>query len=245
MRIDVHSHFQCLDFVKHLAGRTGLPRTLTDGGTYVIQCAARLNIPSLPKILDMEEKLRDMDDMKIDVAVLSHGIPFGADVLSRREADDWAARINDDLARIIAAYPGRFAGLGTIGFGDYKRSIAEVDRCIGQLGLRGFQIFSNISGDVLDSPRIAPVLKHIVRSGAPIHLHPAIPLNQIGLGSATTFVRNADHPDGANRNFPQLPTRVGGLPERLQGARTGKKGSQQEWGAPVGLARSVQTSSAP
>ena len=42
-----------------------------------------------------------------------------------------------------------------------------------------------------------------------------------------------------------LPTRVGGLPERLQGACTGKKGSQLEWGVLVGLARSVQTSSAP
>ena len=36
MRIDVHSHFQCLDFVKHLAGRTGLPRTLLDGGTGIM-----------------------------------------------------------------------------------------------------------------------------------------------------------------------------------------------------------------
>jgi len=181
MRIDVHSHFQCLDYVKHLAGRTALPRTLVEGGTYVIQCAAGLNIPSVPKILDMEEKLRDMDDMKIDIAVLSHGIPLGPDVLGGQAADDWAARINDDLARIISTYPGRFAGLGTIGFGDCKQSIAEVDRCIGQLGFHGFQIFSNISGNVLDSSRIAPVLRHIARSGAPIHLHPAIPLNQIGL----------------------------------------------------------------
>jgi predicted TIM-barrel fold metal-dependent hydrolase len=181
MRIDVHSHFQCLDYVKHLVGRTALPRTLVEGGTYVIQCAAGLNIPSVPKILDMEEKLRDMDDLKINVAVLSHGIPLGPDALGRQEADDWAARINDDLARIISTYPRRFAGLGTIGFGDCNRSMAEVDRCIGQLGFHGFQIFSNISGDVLDSSRIAPVLRHIARSGAPIHLHPAIPLNQIGL----------------------------------------------------------------
>jgi hypothetical protein len=35
----------------------------------------------------MEQKLRDMDDMAIDVAVLSHGIPFGPDVLGDQEAD--------------------------------------------------------------------------------------------------------------------------------------------------------------
>jgi aminocarboxymuconate-semialdehyde decarboxylase len=158
------------------------------GGTYVVQCAAALNIPSVPGILDMEEKLHDMDDMKIDVAVLSHGIPLGPDVLGGQEADDWAARINDDLARIISTYPGRFAGLGTIRFGDCKRSMAEVDRCIGQLGFHDFQIFSNISGNVLDSSRIAPVLRHIARSGAPIHLHAAIPLNQIGLDIPAHFI---------------------------------------------------------
>ena len=188
MRIDIHTHFQCLDFVKRLMGRTAMPRTLLEGGTYVIQCAAGLNIPSLPKIIDMEVKLRDMDDVKIDVAVLSHGIPFGPDVLGGDEADDWAARINDDLARIVAKFPGRFVGLGTIGFGDCRRSIAEVDRCVRQLGFRGFQVFSNISNRLLDSPEVMPVLKHIGSIGVPIHLHPAIPLNRIGLDSPSLFI---------------------------------------------------------
>jgi len=138
MRIDIHTHFQCLDFVRHLQGRSRLPKSVLDGGTYIIQCAAGLNVPSLPKIVDMEEKLRDMEDMRIDLAILSHGIPFGPDVLSGQEADDWAARINDDLARIISIYPGKFIGLGSIGFGDCQRSIAEVDRCVTQLGFKGF-----------------------------------------------------------------------------------------------------------
>jgi hypothetical protein len=40
--------------------------------------------------------------MDIAVSVLSHGLPLGPDVLGGAEADDWAMRINDDLARIIA-----------------------------------------------------------------------------------------------------------------------------------------------
>jgi predicted TIM-barrel fold metal-dependent hydrolase len=188
MRIDFHTHFQCLDFVKHLQGRKGLPKSFLDGGTYVIQCAAGLDVPSLPKIIDMEEKLRDMEAMKIDVAVLSHGIPFGPDVLGGREADEWATRINDDLARIISTYPGKFVGLGTVGFGDRQRSIEEVDRCIKQLGFGGFQVFSNISNELLDSPEVIRVLKHIGTLGVPIHLHPAIPLNRIGLDAPSLFL---------------------------------------------------------
>jgi predicted TIM-barrel fold metal-dependent hydrolase len=135
----------------------------------------------------MEKKLRDMEDMKIDVAVLSHGIPFGPDVLGGQEADEWAARINDDLARIIATYPGKFVGLGSIGFGDGRRSIAEVDRCVKQLGFRGLQIFSNIASKLLDSSEVMPVLKHIGMLGVPIHLHPAIPLNRMGLDTPSLF----------------------------------------------------------
>jgi predicted TIM-barrel fold metal-dependent hydrolase len=188
MRIDIHTHFQCLDFVKHLQGRSTLPKSVLDGGTYIIQCAPGLNVPALPKIIDMEKKLRDMEDMKIDVAVLSHGIPFGPGVLNGPEADEWAERINDNLARIIDRYPGKFVGLGSIGFGNCQRSIDEVDRCVRQLGFRGFQIFSKISNKPLDSSEFIPVLRHIGRLGVPIHLHPAIPLNHVGLSSASLFL---------------------------------------------------------
>ena len=188
MRIDVHTHFQCLDFVKHLQGRSTLPKSFLDGGNYIIQCAAGLAVPSLPEAVDMEEKLRDMEEAKIDAAILSHGIPFGPDVLGGREADDWAKRINDNLAAIIDRFPEKFIGLGTIGFGDSQRSIAEVNRCIGELGFKGFQIFSNISNKLLDSSDFIPVLKRIGTLGVPIHLHPAIPLNRIGLDLPSQFL---------------------------------------------------------
>ena len=188
MRIDFHTHFQCLDFVKHLQGRSSFPKSVLRGGSYVVQCAAGLDVPSIPKIIDMEAKLREMDDVKIDISVLSHGLPFGPDVLGGQEADDWAARINDDLARIISEYPGKFVGLGTVGFGDPLRSIAEVDRCIRQLGFRGVQIFSNISGKLLDSAEVMAVLRHIGTLGVPIHLHPAIPLNCVGLDTPGNFL---------------------------------------------------------
>jgi predicted TIM-barrel fold metal-dependent hydrolase len=187
-RIDIHTHFQCLDFIKHLQGRSALPRTLLEGGTYVVQCAPGIAVPSLPKLVDMDEKLREMDHMHIDVAVLSHGLPLGPDVLGAQEADEWAMRINDDLAHIIQTYPGKFLGLGSIGFGDVQRSLAEVDRCINGLGLQGFQIFSNIAGKMLNTPEFLPVFKQIATLGVPVHLHPAIPLNTVGMDSASLFL---------------------------------------------------------
>jgi predicted TIM-barrel fold metal-dependent hydrolase len=175
MRIDVHTHFQSLDYIKHLQGRRALPRTVLDGGTYLVQCAAGLRVPSLPTMMDMDEKLRDLDALQIDLSILSHGLPLGPDALGGEEADEWAMRINDDLARIIQAYPGKFLGLASLGFGSPERAIAEVDRCINQLGFKGVQIFSNIAHHWLDSPEFRPVLQHIAHLRVPIHLHPAVP----------------------------------------------------------------------
>jgi predicted TIM-barrel fold metal-dependent hydrolase len=185
MRIDIHSHFQSIAYVKHLQGRGELPRSVLDGGRYVIQCAAGVSVPALPSMLDMERKLADMDVLGVDLALLSHGIPLGPDALGGQEADDWACQINEDLARIVADHPGRFAGLGTLGFGDTERSISEVNRCIHELGFKGMQIFSNVAGQPLDSPRVLPVLKHIGSLGVPMHLHPAVPLNHVAMDTAS------------------------------------------------------------
>jgi len=110
-----------------------------------------------PPILNVDVKLADMDAAGIDLAVLSPALP-GPAVLGGTQADSWAARINDELAVITAAHPGRFAAWASLGFGDPSRAIAEVDRCLDQLGLTGFQVWSNIAGRPLDAPDVLPVL---------------------------------------------------------------------------------------
>ncbi|HVA25938.1 MAG TPA: amidohydrolase family protein [Chloroflexota bacterium] len=186
-RIDVHTHFLCLDFVKHLQGRSALPKTVLEGGVYVIQCAAGLRLPTVPNIVDMDVKLKDCDAMGIELSVLSHGIP-GPDLLGGDEADDWASRINDDLAGIIERCPERFLGFGSVGFGSVERSIAEVDRCIKQLGFKGIQLFSNINSRVLDSAELLPVYRHVADLGVPLNMHPGIPLNQVGVDRSSLMV---------------------------------------------------------
>src|SRR6266571_7847438 len=186
-RIDVHTHFLCLDFVKHLQGRSALPRTVLEGGVYVMDCAPGLRLPSVPNIVDMDVKLKDADAMGIELSVLSHGIP-GPDILGGDEADDWACRMNDYLAGIVERYPGRFLGFGNIGFGSVERSISEVDRCVNQLGFKGIQLFSNIDSRVLDSAEFMPVYKHIAELGVPLNMHPGIPLNRVGVDRSSLMV---------------------------------------------------------
>jgi predicted TIM-barrel fold metal-dependent hydrolase len=184
-------------------------------------------VPSLPQIVDIEAKLDAMDRLGVDVSVLTHGLPLGPDILGA-EADDWAMRINDDLARIVDTYPGSFIGFGSLGLGDPGRTIAEVDRCVTELGFRGFQLFSNLASH--DSSLVRPVLRRIAQLGVPVHLHPTFPLYHgltgasLMLGfafpvdSSLTVIRLID--DGLFDETPSLAlivSHVGGVLPYLMG----------------------------
>ena len=182
MHLDIHSHFLNPDFVKHLVGRSAMPRTVLEGGEYFIDCAPALRMGAGPRIIEMDTKLKDLEIMDVDLSVLSHGVP-GPEVLGASEADYWASRINDYLAGLIQAYPNKFLGWGTIGFGDPNRSVAEVDRCINELGFKGVQLYANIGGRVVDDPEFWPVYRRVAELGVSLNLHPTIPLNMNGMDS--------------------------------------------------------------
>lgn len=184
MRIDIHSHLISVTFLEHLQGRDTLPTAVPEADGYVTHCAPGLSLRYGPPILSVEAKLADMDAAGIDLAVLSHGLP-GPHVLGGAQADRWAARINDELAAVSAAHPGRLAGWASLGFGDPSRTIAEADRCLDELGLAGFQVWSNLGDRPLDDPGVLPVLEHIAARGAAIHLHPAPPPGPPGLAPVT------------------------------------------------------------
>jgi predicted TIM-barrel fold metal-dependent hydrolase len=184
MRIDIHSHLMSVAFLERLQGRDILPVAVRDAEGFIAHCAPQLSLPYRAPILDVGAKLASMDAAGIDLAVLSHGLP-GPHMLGGADADQWAARINDELAVTAAAHPGRFAGWASLGFGDPGRTIAEADRCLDELGLAGFQVWSNIDGRPLDDPGVLPVLEHLADRGAAIHLHPAPPPGQQTMGAAT------------------------------------------------------------
>jgi len=183
MRIDIHSHFLDMDFIRHLEGRPERPTSYQENGAYFVDCAPGLTHGSGPRIVNMDIKLREMELMGIDVSVLSPGMP-GPECLNPgapEEADYWASRINDYLAGLIDAHPGKFLGWGTLGYGDADRTIAEADRCVRELGFKGFQLYSNVGGSVIDEPAFLGVYEHVATLGVPLNIHPTIPLNLVGM----------------------------------------------------------------
>ena len=70
--------------------------------------------------------------------------------------------------------PERFAaGLGTLPMQDVKASIAELERCMVKLGLKGAEINDHINGRTLEEPEFRPFWKAVEEMGACIFFHQA------------------------------------------------------------------------
>ena len=149
MRIDVHSHLIYLPYLEYLAGRSSLPQGVLRGGTYFVSCRGGYLHTAPSAHADVDQKLRAMENLGIGISVLSHGMP-GPELLGNPEADAWASRINDHLAEVMQAHPGKFNAFATLGWYSIEGTIAEIDRCVNQLGFKGVYLFSNINQKTVD-----------------------------------------------------------------------------------------------
>ena len=82
-----------------------------------------------------------------------------------------SAATNDEIAGMIRAWPERFAGLGTLPMQDVKAAIAEMERCMTQLGLKGVEINDHVNGRTLDEPEFRPFWKAAQELGALVFFH--------------------------------------------------------------------------
>ncbi|HEX2284340.1 MAG TPA: amidohydrolase family protein, partial [Mycobacterium sp.] len=94
--------------------------------------------PQLARIQDKLEdvgagRIADMDVAGIDVQVLSHTVP-GAEVLEPDRAIPGARTANDDLAKIVAAHPDRFAAFAALPMRDPDSAASVLSRAVGELG---------------------------------------------------------------------------------------------------------------
>jgi aminocarboxymuconate-semialdehyde decarboxylase len=88
------------------------------------------------------------------------------------QALELARILNDHIAGLQQRWPARFVGLGTIPMQDADFAIAELTRCMRELGLAGIEIGTNVNGANLDSPEIFPVLEAAQELGAAVFVHP-------------------------------------------------------------------------
>lgn len=84
-----------------------------------------------------------------------------------------ASRVqNDAIAARVRAMPDRFLGLATLPMQAPELAAEELGRAMGEGGLSGAMIGSNVNGRNLDDPALEPVWAEAERLGAFILIHP-------------------------------------------------------------------------
>ena len=120
-----------------------------------------------------EERLADMDSLGVDVHVLSTYVGFYNYHLPADVARASSRAINDEIAEMVRARPNRFAGLGTLPMQDPKAAVAELERCMGPLGLKGVEINDHVNGKTLEEPEFRPFWRAAEQTGALVFFHQA------------------------------------------------------------------------
>jgi aminocarboxymuconate-semialdehyde decarboxylase len=127
-----------------------------------------------PALLNLDKRFKIMDMFEDMAQVLTLCEPPIEQITDSEVAVDLAKIANDEMAELVAKYPDRFvAAVAALPMNDVDAALKEVDRAIGQLGLKGVQVYSNVNGKPLDSPEFLPLYEKMAQYDLPIWIHPA------------------------------------------------------------------------
>jgi aminocarboxymuconate-semialdehyde decarboxylase len=130
---------------------------------------------------DPARRIEDCGRWGVDLQVLSTVPVMFSYWAKPADALDLSRRLNDHIAGVVRDHPGQFAGLATIPLQEPDLACREMERCLGELGLRGVQIGTHIEPNAftgraeqwnLDEPALFPVFQAAERLGAAVFVHP-------------------------------------------------------------------------
>lgn len=174
MRIDIHTHFIPPGFIDQVRlGRAMgyVTIQLRDGQEWLIHQEG-YRYPAMAELWDIAAKLRLMDSLGLDQAVLSLHPALFFYWLEPGPVHEFCQQTNEALAELVAAAGGRFYGLATVPLQDPEAATVELRRAVLELGLRGVQIGTRMEQIPLDDPRFDPFFAAAEALKAPVLLHP-------------------------------------------------------------------------
>ena len=154
--MDIHCHYQNPELAAKVAPLN--PAQYEPASQFANALTKEVNIKQVqdrgPKLSTIEVRLKDMDRMGVDIQAIC---PAPNQCYYWVEPDygrELAREANDRLAEIAATWPDRFVAMGTVPLQNANMAVAELDRCIKTLGMRGVEILPNVVGKDLTDPSL-------------------------------------------------------------------------------------------
>ncbi len=104
--------------------------------------------------------------------------------------------LNEAVAEVVASHPNHLLGLGTVPLQDPALAIEEMSRCLGELGLVGIGVGTNVAGKLLSDATLRPFFRTVAERGVPVLVHPE-------------FVPNSRYPGYYLINLLGMPVETG------------------------------------
>ena len=173
--IDFHAHVIVPEVYAVAAQHNIFSELPTDGG---VTDEMRRSIKDragtvLARMSDLTERIGNMDAMGVDVQVLSASLVHqGLEWADAQTSLRLARTTNDWIAKAVASHPTRLLGLGTLPLHVPALVVAELERCMGDLGLRGAAISTTAGAMELGDPQLRPFWAKAEELGAIVFIHP-------------------------------------------------------------------------
>ena len=170
--IDVHAHVAPAKAIHLEEGQDwhGFTKKTESGRQFLMWDSKRYGLhPSY--FLTPEQRLAQMDAFGVDIHVLStwtqlynYDLPLEAAIATSRDCNDY-------VAELVKGWPQRFAGLATLPMQSVDSAIAELERSMVELGLKGAMINDHVNGHNYDEPQFLPFWQAAEQMGALIMFH--------------------------------------------------------------------------
>ena len=156
LRVDIHCHYLNAAVATRVADLN--PAQYDPLVAFANDLTREVNVKQMrdrgAKLSTIETRLADMDRMGIDIQAVSPA-PNQTYYWTEPELGlDLARAVNDRLAEIVATWPARFVALGTVPLQNVDFAIAELTRCVKELGFRGVEINPSVNGMDLTDARL-------------------------------------------------------------------------------------------
>ena len=122
--------------------------------------------------MEVEKRIQEMDQLGIDIQVLSPNPLTFFGGIDAGEATNFAKLSNDAMANLVKIYPDRLLGTIALPMQDPDAACLELERGVRELGLVGGYIGTDY-GFTLDDPRLDDFYRTVVELDIPLFIHPA------------------------------------------------------------------------
>lgn len=176
LAVDFHAHILLPELYSITAPYSVFARSIADPA---MSDEARRNARErsdlvCARMADVTERIARMDEMGIDIQVLSASLVHHCTYSAPPEQSLRLERkLNDHMARLVADNSARFVGLGGVPLHAPELAARELQRCMTDLGLKGVNI-STTAGDMeIGDRRLWPFWEKAEQYGAVVYIHPA------------------------------------------------------------------------